>query len=188
MAIGIDGDRSDVSFDVVFAAEYGRAVALAAYMVGSRAVGEEVAQEVFTRLLEVDLASIDNVGAWVRTAVVRRSLNEQRRQSREEAAHRRLEPPDGIGAGPVLTDPELAAALAVLSSRQRAAMLLTYGQDLSIEVVAETMGCSSATVRVHLHRARIRLRSLLASTTLVRSASDALMDRDPQERSDGHGH
>jgi DNA-directed RNA polymerase specialized sigma24 family protein len=44
--------------------------------------------------------------------------------------------------------------------------VLHYEADLPIQEVARLMGLAPATVRVHLHRARTRLRRLLAEEEL----------------------
>lgn len=59
-------------------------------------------------------------------------------------------------------DLEVLEAVARLSVQQRAAVYLTYWEDLSPEVVAERMGVSTGTVKRHLARARKRLGELLS--------------------------
>jgi RNA polymerase sigma-70 factor (ECF subfamily) len=54
-------------------------------------------------------------------------------------------------------------ALRRLSPNQRAAVVLRYVVDLDVPEVAQRMGVSAPTVRVHLHRARGRLRELLGA-------------------------
>jgi RNA polymerase sigma-70 factor (ECF subfamily) len=57
--------------------------------------------------------------------------------------------------------PELIAALRRLSPNQRLAVVLHDYADRSTHEVAETLGCSRATVHVHLSQGRRRLRNLL---------------------------
>jgi RNA polymerase sigma-70 factor (ECF subfamily) len=60
--------------------------------------------------------------------------------------------------------PEVAGvidALRRLSPNQRAAVVLRYEADLSVEEVARRMGTAQATVRVHVLRGRRRLQELL---------------------------
>jgi RNA polymerase sigma factor (sigma-70 family) len=59
---------------------------------------------------------------------------------------------------------DLVRALATLSPNQRAAIALHEYADLSTREVARILGCSQATVRVHLAQARKRLRPLLEET------------------------
>jgi RNA polymerase sigma-70 factor, ECF subfamily len=56
---------------------------------------------------------------------------------------------------------ELIAALARLTSKQRAAIVLHHGAGFPIRDVAATIGSTSAAVKVHLARGRRRLRELL---------------------------
>jgi RNA polymerase sigma-70 factor (ECF subfamily) len=56
---------------------------------------------------------------------------------------------------------DLVAALRTLSTKQRAAAVLHYYADLPVSEVARTLDCTQTTVRVHLMRARRRLRPLL---------------------------
>jgi RNA polymerase sigma-70 factor (ECF subfamily) len=58
-------------------------------------------------------------------------------------------------------DVEVLDAVARLSVQQRAAVFLTYWEDLSPEAVAARMGVSTGTVKRHLARARRRLGELL---------------------------
>ena len=57
--------------------------------------------------------------------------------------------------------PEVLAAVARLSPRQRAVVYLTYWDDLDPMSVAEVLGISDGAVRRHLARARKSLRRLL---------------------------
>ena len=55
-------------------------------------------------------------------------------------------------------------ALAVLTPRERAAVVLRYYEDLLDQQVAEVLGCSRATARSLIHRATPKLRQKLAGT------------------------
>ena len=57
--------------------------------------------------------------------------------------------------------PEVADAVRALSTQQRAVIVLTYWQDLTIADVADHLGISDGAVRKHLARARANLRSVL---------------------------
>jgi len=57
--------------------------------------------------------------------------------------------------------PDVAEAVARLSVRQRAAVVLTYWADLNPRAVAELLGISEGSVRRHLARARANLRKVL---------------------------
>ncbi|PID80479.1 hypothetical protein CSB20_07315 [bacterium DOLZORAL124_64_63] len=55
----------------------------------------------------------------------------------------------------------LQRALDRLSPRQRAALLLRELEDLPFAEIADSLGCSEATARVHHHRACANLRRWL---------------------------
>lgn len=55
-------------------------------------------------------------------------------------------------------EPSLGRALATLSDRQRAAVLLVHGYHYTLSEAASVMGCSISTVRNHAGRALTRLR------------------------------
>jgi RNA polymerase sigma factor (sigma-70 family) len=58
-------------------------------------------------------------------------------------------------------DPRLPRALAGLSDRQRAAVLLVHAHGWTQTETAEALGCSVSTVRNHLERGMRRLRGTL---------------------------
>jgi RNA polymerase sigma-70 factor (ECF subfamily) len=63
---------------------------------------------------------------------------------------------------PSEVDFDVLAAIDRLSIQQRAAVFLTYWEDLTPDRVADRMGISSGTVKRHLARARKRLGELLS--------------------------
>ena len=67
----------------------------------------------------------------------------------------------GVPAGELTSDPLVGAALNGLSVRQRAAVFLTYWEDLSVDEVARRMGISEGAVKRHLARGRSGLREVL---------------------------
>jgi RNA polymerase sigma-70 factor (ECF subfamily) len=56
---------------------------------------------------------------------------------------------------------ELFEALAQLSERQRASIVLHYYAGYSLDEIASILGTRKGTIGVHLHRGRLRLRELL---------------------------
>jgi RNA polymerase sigma-70 factor, ECF subfamily len=68
-------------------------------------------------------------------------------------------------------DPDLARGLRALPERDREALLLIAWDDLTPALAAASLGISAPAFRVRLHRARRRLRDLLASQPAVPSVA-----------------
>lgn len=83
----------------------------------------------------------------------RRTLSRRLRETKSAGFEDGL-PPD--------IDFDVLAAVNRLSMQQRAAVLLTYWADLSVDAVAERMGVSTGSVKRHLARARKRLKEWLS--------------------------
>lgn len=62
------------------------------------------------------------------------------------------------------TDVDVWRAVAQLPPREREAVALRYGSDLTEPAVAEVMGITPGAVAATLHRARTKLRTLLGET------------------------
>jgi RNA polymerase sigma-70 factor, ECF subfamily len=58
---------------------------------------------------------------------------------------------------------DLKAALQELSERERALLSLRYEEDLTQPAIAARLGIPEGTVKVQLHRARVKLRAAYAS-------------------------
>lgn len=128
---------------------------------------EDAAQEVFLRAYRY-LPSFDpsrSFEGWLMAIAVNQARGLRRRR-REEAAS---VDPAVLGAAPAAppreAHPELREAalqaLDALPVRQREAMLLFLNTELSLDEMGDVLGCSKATVGVHLHRAREALRRIL---------------------------
>jgi DNA-directed RNA polymerase specialized sigma24 family protein len=175
------GAKSDPAgnFDALFAAYHADVLA---YVVRrtSLASAEDVLAETFlVAWRRADRVPTDPL-PWL-LGVARRVLANQRRgELRRGALAGRLA---GLRSGtpgpweaPSTLSPELAAALASLSERQREALLLTAWDGLDPDRAASAAGCSAATFRVRLHRARKRVAAQLdastASPSITRTSED----------------
>jgi RNA polymerase sigma factor (sigma-70 family) len=103
-------------------------------------------------------AAVRDHDRWIWRASFRIAAGELKARSRRSAAlpERSYEMPEPVA--------DLIGALSVLSPNQRAALTLRDYADLPTKDVARILGCSQATVRVHLAQARKRLRPLLEVT------------------------
>jgi RNA polymerase sigma factor (sigma-70 family) len=156
-----------VTFDEVFAAEF-TAVERTVFLIGhDREMAKEVTQDAFVALLGAwrKVSRYERPGAWVRRVAIRLAVRRLRRdQSRLHAELRALEVPD-VGMS---RDLDVLTAVRSLPARQRAAVVLFYFEDRSVLEIADLMGCSPRTARVHLYRARQRLSQLLSVTEVDR--------------------
>lgn len=124
---------------------------------GGRAdLAEEAIAEAFARVIERGDRVREPI-AYVYRVAFRVATDELKRERRHgdatDGAHR--ETPGELE--------DLMRALRQLSPNQRAAVILRFEADLSTDEVAKRMGMSAATVRVHIHRGRKKLRALLGS-------------------------
>lgn len=93
--------------------------------------------------------------------------------ARRAARHSRWEAPglpagsgsSGLGAAvdEIASDPALPAALARLTPRQRAAVLLVHGYGYTLAEAAGALGCGVSSLRNHLARGLVHLRTTLGA-------------------------
>jgi RNA polymerase sigma-70 factor (ECF subfamily) len=126
--------------------------ALVAYT-GDRDVAGEALAEAFAQAVArgPDLRKPER---WVWTAAFRIAAGELKRRSHRSAPIQQMsrDRTDAL---------ELVEALAKLPPRQRAALVLHYYGGYKAGEIAVMLGCTGATVRVHLSAGRTRLRQLL---------------------------
>lgn len=121
---------------------------------GDGDVARDALAEAFARALQ-DGAAIHDLPAWLWRVSFRLASAELKQRGRVRQA---LEPSSYEMPEPL---PELMGALKHLSPNQRLALVLHDYADRPSDEVAQTMGCSRATVHVHLSKGRRRLRTLL---------------------------
>ncbi|MGW1340695.1 SigE family RNA polymerase sigma factor [Kribbella sp. NPDC002412] len=122
---------------------------------------EDLAQEAFTKLwFHWHKVRDGSPEAYLRKIVTTLFLSSRRRRWIGERPTE--SPPDtAVGSGTGQVDERLAlrAAMARLSPRQRAAVYLRYGEDLSEQTVADLLCCSVGTVKQHTRRGLDALRT-----------------------------
>ena len=128
-------------------------VKLAGFIVGDQATGEDVVQDVFTRLHQRwdMLADPGDLLPYLRTAVVNgcRSGIRRRGRARRHAGHDSPSPPLSAGESVLLSGDRqrVLAALAGLSRRRREVLVLRFYAGLSEAEIAATLGVSAGTVK-----------------------------------------
>jgi len=143
------------SFERFYVREYGRLVALAYALTGSRAHAEDTAQEAMLATYRRwdEVSRLDWPAGWAHrvcanlaTSFVRRRVVEARAMLRPtELAE--LEAEDGA----------FWAEVRRLPTRQAQCVALTYVYGYSVAEVAATLGCADGSVKAHLSRGRSRL-------------------------------
>ncbi|WP_035846306.1 SigE family RNA polymerase sigma factor [Kitasatospora azatica] len=143
---------------------------------GDTHLAEDLVQEALGRMYALWRRSrwstggqrIENPAAYAHTVLVRAFLTHQRRRSSTERPT--VELPDAPARA---SDPELRVtlleALAQLSARDRAVLVLRYWEDRSVEETAEALRSNSGAVRTQSSRALTRLRAVLGDS-LVETA------------------
>lgn len=137
------------AFDDVYRGERPAVVRLAALLVGSQAVAEELAHDAFLRLFE-RFDDVENPPGFLRTVVVRLAVSWQRRQKTELRVVQR------VGIDRPTTIPEIDETWEVLlrlEPDRRTVLVLRYYERLRHREVAELLGCPVSTVRSRTRRA-----------------------------------
>jgi RNA polymerase sigma-70 factor (ECF subfamily) len=162
----VDGIRP--SFEDAFRADYAAVVRVVAPIVGSVADAEGVTQDAFLKALTRwrTVGRYDRPGAWVRRVAIRDAVRFAERHRRRAPAP--VEAADEHAGADERLD--LLEALRRIPARQRACIVLHHLDGWPAAEVAEALGCSEATVRVHLHRGRTALAAMLRAD--VKEPSD----------------
>ncbi len=150
----------DQEFAEFFSARFEGARRIAYAMCGSWPDAEEIAQAAFVKLYaRWSKVRIETVDAYLRTIVTRVFLDTRRRGRAREQVVAELPdlvaPPD---AGPA-ERMALRSALLAVPPGQRAVLVLRFVADLSVDQVAETLGCTTGTVKSQTARGLATLRA-----------------------------
>ena len=114
--------------------------------------------------LEPGAATSAGTEAYVRRTILTLFLDDRRRH-RRWTDRRHLVAVADVARGPesgATARADVAAALAGLAPRVRAAVVLRYFDDLTVIQVAEAMGLATGTVKRYLSDASVALRDVLA--------------------------
>jgi ABC-2 type transport system permease protein len=157
-----------VTFDEFVHAEMGGLSRFAGALTGDRYLAEDILSDALVKVARRwrRIGSLDDPAAYVRRVIVTTYLDDRRKAQR-----RRTDPSGDIEvldrpapdlADAVVNRAEVDRLLAALPPQQKAAVVLRYLLDESDETIADTLGCTTGTVRSHLSRARTTLRLVAA--------------------------
>ncbi|MFB8246967.1 SigE family RNA polymerase sigma factor [Streptomyces sp. NPDC001046] len=161
----MEQDRAE-GFDAFAAARWSALLHVARLLTGGdRQRAEDLVQEALVKLwFAWPKVAEQAPEAYVRTVLVRLAARSARRRWWGERPVDQL--PDRADTGDmssaVAERSRLEAALAQLSPKQRAAVVLRYCEDLPEAQVARALGCPVGTARSHASRGVARLRVLLS--------------------------
>lgn len=134
---------------------------LAFLMIGDQEEASDVVQDAFVRLVVRfrDLRHPEAFEWYLRRTVINLCRDRQRRTRSERARAQRLESESQRAVHlSSTTDSGLIDLLRELPHRQKAAIVLRYFEDLSVEDVAKLMGCSNSAIKSLVNRGMRTLR------------------------------
>jgi len=149
------GELADHAFAELYREQLRPMVRLAHLLTAGSPAAEELVQDAFVAVHR-RWSTIEQPTAYLRRTVVNAAASHRRRVRLEErhastAIEEAIEQPAD----------ELRDAIAALPSRQRAAVVLRYYEDLPESEIAEAMGCRVPAVKSLLHRALQQLREVV---------------------------
>ncbi len=175
-------DQEDQSnnggFDQLLRPHMDRLYRLAFRLAGNKAEAEDLFQDVLTKIYVRldDLADIDQPGSWLSRIMYNHFIDNRRKFARQRLVM--VEegglPGSSIESMPGDQNPEreaergdtilrLSAALAELSDDHRLLILLHDTEGYKLEEIQSLIDVPVGTIKSRLHRARARLRELLAN-------------------------
>jgi RNA polymerase sigma-70 factor (ECF subfamily) len=144
-------------YEAFFARNYGPVLRAVTLAVGDPVGAEDAVQEAFARAYRRwrSVAAMERPVAWVHVVAVNVARKDwQRAERRSFRPAEASVVVDDVDPGTL----DLRDALAQLTARQRAAVVLRYLADLSTRDVARALGCAEGTVKATLHQALHKLR------------------------------
>ena len=152
-----------------YARHFPAAVRLAFLLTGDRELAKDLAQDAFVKLAGRYFHYRDDAGfdAYLRQTVVNLTRSHGRRRKVEANRVERLkaEPTAPIATSDPVERQDGLRLLALLSPRQRAAVVLRLYEDLSEQETASLLGCRPGTVKSLLSRAMEVLRAEFEEAT-----------------------
>jgi RNA polymerase sigma-70 factor (sigma-E family) len=163
------GREYEDDFVAYYAARADNLRSTAYLLCGDWHLAEDLTQTTFTKLYRSwrRIERHDVLDQFARRVLLRAFLDERRRPWRREHSTE----PDSATLDTVSDEPHssddrmvLRAALLRIPPRRRAVLVLRFWADLSVEQVAEVLGCSTGTVKSQTSEGLTNLRSVLGGT------------------------
>lgn len=150
-----------LEFDTFFRETFAGVARAAALVARDQGTGQELAQEAFFRLYErwSEMRSEEHARRFAYRVAINLARSHLRKHLRVRLSG--LDPPGDRSAPSPEEWLDVADALAALSGRQRATVVLVDYVGMQASEAGAVLGISPATVRAHLMRARRALRARL---------------------------
>ena len=159
-------NRED-GFADFFTSRFDGARRMAHALCGNWLEAEEIAQTAFVSMYaRWNKVRIDSADAYLHTVLTRAFFDTKRRGRKREQVM--ADPPEVVveqDTSSVEDRPSLLRALQQVPARQRAVLVLRFIEDMSVEEVADALGCTTGTVKSQTARGLATLRKAYGAVT-----------------------
>ena len=167
-----------VSFDALIKPHLDRLYRLSFRLAGNKAEAEDLFQDVLTKIFPRldELIDVEEPGSWLCRVMYNQFIDDRRRYARQRlvAVSESSLPGKSLEELPGQLDPVVDAerldnimrldrALSELSDEHRLVVLLHDSEGYKLSEIQEVTGTPIGTLKSRLHRARARLREILAA-------------------------
>lgn len=151
-------EPATTDYEVFYRRNLRRLVAVGTAMTGDREGAQDVAQEALMRAHAAwpKLVTYDDIDGWVKRVAVNLLIDGSRRRSRRlrlRQRRRRSPLPPNMEASVIHAD-RWRSLVEGLPVRQRAVVVLRYGDDLALAEIASMLDVKEGTIKSDLARAR----------------------------------
>lgn len=157
----------EAAFEILYSRYHDKVHAIARGILLDAEEASDVVQEIFTLVLR-HLKRFDRrsrFSTWLFRVAVNRSIQEARKARHKHRHVELLEAVDATVPEEVeYSDPKIQAAMEKMAPNDRAIIVLFYWEELSLNEIAESLGCNVNAAKTRLYRARERFRILYEET------------------------
>ncbi len=146
----------------------GKAMAMALNILGNREDAEDACQETFLQTYRhLDRFDIEkSFSNWLLSILYKRCLDQLRKRRRflifyKKAKHEAAGVIHSTALNSSAQNPHIHSLLERLSPKERSSIYLWANEGYTSKEIAEVLKCSPNTARIHLHKARKKIRYLL---------------------------
>lgn len=134
---------------------------------GNEALAEDLTQEAFIRLLNAEGVAAETRKAYLYRIATNLVIDESRAKQRRLSWLRGMIWPTGARADDGQLRNDMERVFAKLNVRERSLLWLAYVEGWSHEEIGGSMGLGASSVKVMVHRAKLKLQSKLREVGLA---------------------